>query len=82
MLLVALGWWWDNRALARDAAASAAPPDEIDPYAGGFVVPPLPGQRLRETARVGAPALPEAEPVTQSPVSTTTPDPDKEATRG
>src|SRR5690606_12151335 len=75
---LAFGWWWDNRAIAREAAANQTPPEEVDPYAGGFVVPPLPGQRLRETARVGAPALPEADPV-HEPGS----DPaDKEAPRG
>ena len=26
-------------------------PEEIDPYAGGYPVPPLPGQRLRDAAR-------------------------------
>lgn len=67
---------WDRRAAAREAAESEPPPDEIDPYAGGYPVPPLPGQTLRETARVGAPALPEADPLT--PDVTT----DKEAPRG
>ena len=37
-------------------AASPAPPDEIDPFAGGFPVPPLPGQTLREPER-GIPAV-------------------------
>jgi NADH-quinone oxidoreductase subunit H len=31
-------------------------PEEIDPYAGGYPVPPLPGQRLREPS-LDAPAL-------------------------
>ncbi len=37
-------------------ATSPAPPDEIDPFAGGFPVPPLPGQTLREPER-GIPAV-------------------------
>lgn len=73
---LAFGWWWDSRTIAKEAAASVAVPEEIDPYAGGYPVPPLPGQRLRETARVGAPALPEADPL--KPDATA----DKEATRG
>lgn len=77
---LALGWWWDSRAIARDNAASQAPPEEIDPYAGGFVVPPLPGQRLKETARSGAPALPGADPLT--PDRDSAPSEKEEATRG
>ena len=41
---------------AREAAAHPTVPDEIDPYAGGYPVPPLPGQRLREPS-LDAPAL-------------------------
>ena len=44
----------DNRRIAREEAAAQPPPDEIDPFAGGYPVPPLPGQRLREPARAGA----------------------------
>ncbi|MBR7743267.1 NADH-quinone oxidoreductase subunit NuoH [Phycicoccus sp. BSK3Z-2] len=49
------GWLWDARAERKEAAARPDTPDEIDPYAGGHPVPPLPGQRLRE--RSDAPAL-------------------------
>ncbi|WP_048556291.1 NADH-quinone oxidoreductase subunit NuoH [Nostocoides japonicum] len=41
----------EGRAEARREAAAAPPPAEVDPYAGGFPVPPLPGQVLREPAR-------------------------------
>jgi NADH-quinone oxidoreductase subunit H len=41
-------WVWDNKKIERDAARNAAPPEEVDPFAGGYPVPPLPGQRLRE----------------------------------
>lgn len=45
---VGLVYAWESRAEAKAAAAAAPPPDEIDPYAGGYPVPPLPGQRLVE----------------------------------
>jgi NADH-quinone oxidoreductase subunit H len=51
---LALGWWWDGRAAAREAAAHPVVAEEVDPWQGGFPVPPLPGQRLREPAAVGA----------------------------
>ena len=50
------GWMWDRRAEAKEAAAHPSVPDEIDPYAGGHPVPPLPGQRLREPS-LAAPSL-------------------------
>ncbi len=50
-LLVYLGWRKsaDDKALAE--AKLAEIPDEIDPFAGGYPVPPLPGQRLVEPKR-------------------------------
>ena len=39
---------WDERAAAAEAAVHEVPEEEVDPFAGGFPVPPLPGQRLRE----------------------------------
>lgn len=51
-----LGWWWDNRVAAREAAAAQGPPASVDPFAGGHPVPPLPGQTLEEPV-LGAPAL-------------------------
>jgi NADH-quinone oxidoreductase subunit H len=48
-----LGSWRDRVAERKEAERNAPVPDEIDPYAGGFPVPPLPGQRLREN---GGPA--------------------------
>ena len=47
---IALGatWVWEGKQAEKQARASAAPPEEIDPFAGGYPVPPLPGQRLRE----------------------------------
>ncbi len=62
------GWLWDSRVERKEASAHPRVPDEIDPYAGGHPVPPMPGQRLREPS-LTAPAL-TSEPET------------KEATRG
>jgi NADH-quinone oxidoreductase subunit H len=47
LLVLAASWMWDSRQLAKERA-KPAPPTEIDPFAGGFPVPPLPGQSLRE----------------------------------
>jgi NADH-quinone oxidoreductase subunit H len=41
-------YFWDNRRMEREAVRNAVPPEEVDPFAGGYPVPPLPGQRLRE----------------------------------
>ncbi len=46
-------WIWEGKQEAK-AAESGIRPDEVDPYAGGFPVPPLPGQRLREPAATAA----------------------------
>jgi len=56
VLALVLGWLWDRRSEAREASAHPTVPDEIDPYAGGYPVPPLPGQRLREPS-LDAPVL-------------------------
>ncbi len=48
VIALAVAWVWDGRREARIAAAQVSPPEEIDPFAGGYPVPPLPGQRLRE----------------------------------
>ncbi len=42
----------------RDTAPAVEPPKVVDPFAGGFPVPPLPGQKLAEPVR------PPAAPVT------------------
>ncbi len=50
---------FEGRSEARREAAHAPAPAEVDPYAGGFPVPPLPGQVLREPSRAdGAEAVP------------------------
>jgi len=47
------------------------PPAEVDPFAGGFPVPPLPVQRLREPA-ARRPAVAQAQPVSGDAESTST----------
>ncbi len=46
-----------ERSAAAKAQAREAP-TEVDPFAGGYPVPPLPGQRLVEPRRAVAPAAP------------------------
>jgi NADH-quinone oxidoreductase subunit H len=42
-------WIWEGKQEAKAAAAHPAPPDELDPWSGGYPVPPMPGQRLVES---------------------------------
>lgn len=55
LLVIVFVWFtvWDKRARQRQlvTAQLADYPDEIDPYAGGYPVPPMPGQRLKEPVR-------------------------------
>jgi NADH-quinone oxidoreductase subunit H len=46
--VLVVAWLRDNRKIEQDAVRNAPAPAEIDPFAGGYPVPPLPGQRLRE----------------------------------
>jgi NADH-quinone oxidoreductase subunit H len=41
---------WEGRQADKRAARELTAPEEVDPFAGGYPVPPLPGQRLREPA--------------------------------
>ncbi len=68
VLVIALvaAWQVDSR---REAAALKEPePEEIDPFAGGYPVPPMPGQRLREPAAAG----PAPRPLSPAPGTGTT----------
>ena len=52
VIALAAAWIWDSKrehATRREPAA-----EQIDPFEGGYPVPPLPGQSLREPARSGA----------------------------
>ncbi|XVX21052.1 NADH-quinone oxidoreductase subunit NuoH [Actinomycetota bacterium] len=78
LLALAIAWVWDNRNEAKAEANRIEHPAEIDPFAGGHPVPPMPGQRLVEPARAagrGVAARPE-------PVVTTTRQETKEGPRG
>jgi NADH-quinone oxidoreductase subunit H len=46
VLALGVAWVWDGKRAA--AMVPQERPQEIDPFAGGYPVPPLPGQRLRE----------------------------------
>ena len=70
-IALAVAWVWDGRRAA--AAVPVERLEEIDPFAGGYPVPPLPGQRLRKPSRQGVPLTASA----SEPVLT-----DQEATRG
>ena len=72
-------WLWETRVEKRTAAEQEAAhvPDEVDPFAGGYPVPPLPGQRLVEPDRRGATALADAPASTDTTTST-----EKEQHRG
>ena len=48
VLALVIGWWWDGRAAAKEAALHPSVAQDVDPFAGGHPVPPLPGQRLTE----------------------------------
>jgi len=50
LLVLAATWIWEGRQAAKIEAAKPVVPDAIDPYAGGFPVPPLPGQRLEQAS--------------------------------
>ncbi|NLJ54874.1 MAG: hypothetical protein GX344_12190, partial [Intrasporangiaceae bacterium] len=57
LLLVVAFIWSEKRERDRQALLAAEPTvDEIDPFAGGFPVPPLPGQRLVESRGAHTPS--------------------------
>lgn len=73
VIALAAAWIWDDRRAARAAAEDEAPPEEIDPFAGGYPVPPLPGQRLAEpTPRLAAARQPVLTGSTTSSTSSST----------
>jgi NADH-quinone oxidoreductase subunit H len=56
-IALAVAWVWDGR--REVAAVPEEHPEEIDPFAGGYPVPPLPGQRLLEPDVLDRDALDE-----------------------
>lgn len=50
-IALAASWIWDGKRAAAEEAANQPLPEEIDPFAGGHPVPPMPGQTLREPQR-------------------------------
>ena len=55
VLVLGSTWIWETKVeqRAKEAEAAAEVPDEVDPWAEGYPVPPLPGQRLVEAPRGG-----------------------------
>lgn len=51
LLVLAATWIWEGKQAAKEAAAAPVVPDEIDPFAGGYPVPPLPGQSLVQSEK-------------------------------
>ncbi len=50
VVVLAVTWVWEGKQAARAEAAQPTVPEEVDPFAGGYPVPPMPGQRLKEPA--------------------------------
>lgn len=73
LVVLALAWMWDARQARKEKAADIAPPAEVDPFAGGYPVPPMPGQRLVEPRR----ALAGAGASTRSSTVTSTAETDR-----
>lgn len=48
VLVLAATWIWDGKQARKAEAANPPVPETVDPFAGGYPVPPLPGQRLSE----------------------------------
>ncbi|MGO0575333.1 NADH-quinone oxidoreductase subunit NuoH [Ornithinimicrobium panacihumi] len=71
---------WDRYAQRRDAEREARMevPEEVDPFADGFPVPPLPGQKLVEPKR----GLEQAAPVPVTSTRASTDTTDSEESRG
>jgi NADH-quinone oxidoreductase subunit H len=51
VVVLPITWVLEGRHDARNAVVER--PEEVDPYAGGYPIPPLPGQRLREPSLQG-----------------------------
>ncbi|MDO5627194.1 MAG: NADH-quinone oxidoreductase subunit NuoH [Mobilicoccus sp.] len=49
LLALAAAWSWDSGQQRKAEARAHEAPPEIDPYEGGYPVPPMPGQRLIES---------------------------------
>ncbi len=52
VIALSVAWKWDAR--REQLLARPAPAAEIDPFAGGYPVPPLPGQTLREPSLIAS----------------------------
>ncbi|HET8600866.1 MAG TPA: NADH-quinone oxidoreductase subunit NuoH [Segeticoccus sp.] len=48
VIAMGVAWIVDGKRAEAHAHSARPPEEEIDPFAGGYPVPPMPGQRLRE----------------------------------
>ena len=71
VLALAATWVWEGKQAEKQAAAGPQHPDEIDPFAGGYPVPPHARPEAARAVAVDQRRSGAAAPVT-----------DKEATRG
>ncbi len=65
VIALALGWVWDSRAAATEEQTSGWDLGEVDPFAGGHPVPPLPGQSVAVTRGPRERALAGASPASE-----------------
>ena len=73
LLVLVVAWIYDNQQVKKAKALEAQEPvTEVDPFAGGHPVPPLPGQRLVEPAPALAAARPAAGTAYDAPDATAT----------
>lgn len=81
LLVLAAAWIYDYKAAAREKAIPEQP-TEVDPYAGGYPVPPLPGQVLREPAPALTPSAAYSAGETADATRPAETDSEEEDTRG
>ena len=65
VVALALGWVWDSRAAATEEQTGGWDLGEVDPFAGGHPVPPLPGQSVAVTRGPRERALAGASPASE-----------------
>lgn len=65
VVALALGWVWDSRAAATEEQTGGWDLGEVDPFAGGHPVPPLPGQSVAVTRGPRERALAGASPTSE-----------------
>ena len=65
VIALAVGWVWDSKAAATEEQTGGWDLGEVDPFAGGHPVPPLPGQSVAVTRGPRERALAGASPASE-----------------